>query len=58
MYTAKTDFKSYYYGDKKKGDQVEFNKTLLDGGLIEEKPTIEPVLETKPEPKPKRKGKK
>ena len=57
MYTAKKDFKSYYYGDKKKGDKVEYNKTLLEEGFIEEKPEIEPVLETKPQPK-KRKGKK
>ena len=58
MYTAKKDFNSYHVGSVKAGDKVKFNKTWLDAGLIEEKPAIEPVLETKPEPKLKKKGRK
>ena len=58
MYTAAKDFNSYHLGDVKAGDKVEFNKAWLDAGLIEEKPAIEPVLETKPQPNPKRKAKK
>ena len=58
MYIAAKDFSAYTVGDVKAGDKVEFNKTWLDAGLIEEKPLIEPVLETKPQPKSKRKAKK
>jgi len=58
MYIAKKDFTAYTIGDVKAGDPVEFNKTWLEFGLIEEKPAIESVLETKPQPKPKRKAKK
>jgi len=57
MYIAKKDFTAYTVGDVKSGEPVEFNKTWLDAGLIEEKPLIEPVLETKPQPKSKRKTK-
>lgn len=58
MYIAKTDFKAYKLGEVKKGQEVPFNKSWLDAGMIEEseaKPEPEKKLETKPE---KRKGKK
>lgn len=58
MYTAKKDFNSYHLGDVKAGDPVEFNEAWLDAGLIEEKPAVQPEMETKPEPKQKRKAKK
>jgi len=57
-YTCKKPFRTPINGQLEKGDDVQYNKTWLDAGLIEEKPAIEPVLETKPQPKPKKKGKK
>jgi len=60
MYVAKQDFNSYAQGKKKKGDEVEYNETLLNSGLIEEagtKPAQKVKLETKPEPKKAKKNK-
>ena len=56
MYVAKQDFNSYVQGKKKKGDEVEYNQSLFDSGLIEEKPE-KTELETKPQPKKKKANK-
>jgi hypothetical protein len=51
MYIAKKDFKAYMLGKVKKGQEVGFNKSWLDAGLIEEaesKPEEKKNLETKP----------
>ena len=57
MYIATEDFNSYDQGKKKKGDEVKFNKTFFDAGMIEEKAHIEPRKETKPELKKAKKNK-
>ena len=57
MYIAKENFNSYMLGKIKKGDEVKFNKTFFEAGIIEKKPEQSEILETKPQPK-KRKGKK
>ena len=58
MYIATETFRSAAQGLKKKGDEVEFHQLWLDAGLIEEKPLQKSdTMETKPEPKKKRKGK-
>ena len=44
MYIAKQDFQAYMVGKVKKGEVTLYNKSWLDGGLIEE-------VESKPEPK-------
>ena len=51
MHIAKKNFKAYYLGDIKEGQEVPFNKTWFDAGLIEEvesKPEPKKELETKP----------
>jgi hypothetical protein len=48
MYIATQDFKSYFLGDIKKGQDIEYKKTWLDSGLIEIKPEPKAVIETKP----------
>lgn len=62
MYVATQDINSYLKGKIKKGDQVEFNQTFLDAGLIAEvdkkpetKPEVNAQVETKPH-KQKKKG--
>jgi hypothetical protein len=44
MYIATQKFKAYMVGEVEKGQEVPFNKTWLDAGMIEE-------VESKPEPK-------
>ena len=44
MYIATQNFKAYMVGEVEKGQEVPFNKTWLDAGMIEE-------VESKPEPK-------
>ena len=49
MYIATQDFKSYFLGEIKKGQEVEHKKAWLDAGLIETKPEPKAKIETKPE---------
>jgi hypothetical protein len=51
MYIATKDFNSYMLGSVKKDDELSFNKTWLDAGLIKEvnfKPDPKKAIETKP----------
>ena len=57
MYIAKENFNSYMLGKIKKGDELAFNKTWLEAGMIEKKPEQSDILETKPEPKKAKKTK-
>jgi hypothetical protein len=55
MYIAKRNFHSLMQGAKEKGDPVEYNATWADEGLIEIKPEPSAEIETKPDPKAKKK---
>lgn len=57
-YVCKKPFRTPINGQLEIGDPVQFNEAWLTFGLIEEKPAIEQVLETKPQPKLKKKGRK
>ena len=57
-YVCKEPFRTPINGKLEVGDPVQFNSAWLSAGLIEEKPVIEPVLETKPLQKLKKKGRK
>ena len=49
MYIATQNFKAYMVGEVEKGQEVPFNKTWLDAGMIEEsKPEPEKEIESKP----------
>ena len=48
MYIATQNFKAYMVGEVEKGQEVPFNKTWLDAGMIKE---VESEVESKPEPK-------
>ncbi|MGB1321438.1 MAG: hypothetical protein ACPG5L_10950 [Vibrio gallaecicus] len=51
MYIATQNFKAYMVGEVKEGQEVSFNKTWLDAGMIKEvesKPVQKKEIETKP----------
>jgi len=58
MYIATQDFNSPTQGAKKKGDEVEYNATWYNEGIIEEATETKPEKTATVETKPHRKGKK
>ena len=58
MYIAKRNFHSLKQGEKKKGDEVDYNATWLAAGLIEEEAEAKPEPKAKVETKPHKKGRK